>query len=71
MCFQGAGEGPEKLALTALLFQAVLCEAKSLGDGQLIFIAGDFNVYLQNIPSLAVCMKQGGWVDLESAFASG
>ena len=35
------------------------------------FIAGDFNVLYLKIPSLAMCMEQGGWVDLESAFASG
>ena len=69
--FQGSDQDPEKLALTELPFQAVLCEANALGNGHPIFTAGDFNVSPLKIPSLALCMEQGGWVDLESAFASG
>ena len=69
--FQGADKDRETLALTELLFQAFLCEAKALGNGQPIFVAGDFDVLPLKIPFLAVCIEQKGWVDLELAFASG
>ena len=62
---------PKKLALTELLFQAVLCEARALGNGQPIVITGGFNVQPVKKHCLAMCMEQGGWVDLEAAFASG
>ena len=42
--FHGAVQDPKKLALTELLFQAVLCEARALGNGQPIVITGGFNV---------------------------
>ena len=42
----------------------VFCEAKVLSTSQPTNIAGDCNVLLLKILYLAVCMEQGGWVDL-------
>ena len=54
--YQGA---PEKLTRTDQLLTPVLAEAKMCGSGQ------------QVIPSFAKSISDGGWIDLEVAFAAG
>ena len=40
--YQGADSDSEKLSVTDLLFQAVLCELSVVGQGPLQLILGDF-----------------------------
>ena len=66
---KGLTRTQNNLALTELLFQAVLCEAKIWERASVFLIGGDFNVLPFKFPCLAMCTEQG--VDLEASFASG
>ena len=69
--YQGAEEDAEKLRLTDRLLQAVLAEARVVGVGQPMLIAGDLNADLAVIPCLAKGMSAGRYVDLALAHSLG
>ena len=68
----GAAKGdPDKLTLTDQLLTSVLAEAHMCCSGQLVILVGHVNVDPSVIPSLAKSISDGGWIDLEKAFATG
>ena len=68
---QGAEGDPEKLALTDQLLTSVLAEAKMCCSGQPVILVEDLNEDPLVVPSLAKGIPDGGWIDLEQAFAIG
>ena len=68
---QGAEGDPEKLALTDQLLTSVLAEAKMCCSGQPVILVEDLNEDPLVVPSLAKGIPDGGWIDLEQAFAVG
>ena len=69
--YQGAECDPEKLKLTDHLIAAVLAEARMCCCGQPVILAGDLNADPINIPPFVKGISDGGWIDLERAFALG
>ena len=65
--YQDSSEDLHKLALTSKLLEAVTCEARMCGTGQLVVISGDLSAE----PSVIPVTARGFLVDLEAAFADG